>query len=265
MGILTEAESSDHEYFLPSWVPEWKAPMYHGFWSNITPAGHKAAGDSVISLIGRAKSHSIAPYIQDVNPKVVKQAHSRLTLAETLAFSKLPLGHRINESSSIAARCQRYAEGYFRENAYCRTLVGDNRSCVHQHESMRPRGGKNEPSITDKETVCFFSHFRQILTIICPGGVINNAECSRLSPMLFPLRHGFHVFWETMVNVAEGRRFFATLGGYMGLGPPGKRPGDLICVFLGAPVPWVIRQERQGIRSDRARRMLCTRMYETAR
>lgn len=56
---------------------------------------------------------SIAPYIQDVNPKVVKQARSRLTLAETLAFSKLPLGHKINESSSIAARCQRYAEGYF--------------------------------------------------------------------------------------------------------------------------------------------------------
>lgn len=40
--------------------------------------------------------------------------------------------------------------------------------------------------------------------------------------------------------------------GYMGLGPSGMRPGDLICVFLGAPVPWVTRQERQGIRSDRA-------------
>lgn len=40
MGILSEAESSDGEYFLPSRVPEWKAPMYHRFWSYITPAGY---------------------------------------------------------------------------------------------------------------------------------------------------------------------------------------------------------------------------------
>lgn len=91
--------------------------------------------------------------------------------------------------------------------------------------------------------MCYYNQFRHFLTIICPGGVINTAGFSRLSPMLLPLQIGFLAFWETMINVAEGRRFFATLGGYMGLGPPGMRPGDLTCVFLGGPVPWVIRQE----------------------
>ena len=29
----------------------------------------------------------------------------------------------------------------------------------------------------------------------------------------------------------------------MSLGPSNMQPGDLICVFLGGPVPWVIRQD----------------------
>ena len=29
----------------------------------------------------------------------------------------------------------------------------------------------------------------------------------------------------------------------MGIGPPGMRSGDSICVFLGGDVPWVVRQD----------------------
>lgn len=29
----------------------------------------------------------------------------------------------------------------------------------------------------------------------------------------------------------------------MGLGPAGTQPGDVICVFLGGAVPWVIRED----------------------
>ncbi len=29
----------------------------------------------------------------------------------------------------------------------------------------------------------------------------------------------------------------------MSLGPAEMQPGDLICVFFGGPVPWVIRQD----------------------
>ena len=41
----------------------------------------------------------------------------------------------------------------------------------------------------------------------------------------------------------QGRRFFTTMGGHMGIGPPHMRPGDMICVFLGGSVPRVVRQE----------------------
>ncbi|MCJ1266814.1 hypothetical protein MMC22_006699 [Lobaria immixta] len=253
MGILSEAESSDRRLSLPSWVPEWKAPLYDRFCSFTSDAGYKAAGDSIVNfslcdnpdqirLSGKVFDtidlmSSIAPYIQDVNPKVVKHLRSSLNRAESIAFSKLSLSHWIHESSFIATRCQRYPEGYLRENAYSRTLVGNKRPFA-PHRGCLAHGSTEEERMRH-----YYGHFRQFLDIICPGGVINTAEFSRLSHLLFPLEHGFHSFWETMVKVAEGRRFFATLGGYMGLGPPGMRPGDLLCVFLGGPVPWVIRKE----------------------
>lgn len=275
MGILSEAESSDRKLLSPSWVPEWTAPSYHRFWSYTLDeayktsgacafdAGYKAAGESIIKLSlcddpiliclsGKVFDTidlmtSVAPYIQDVNPNLVKHARSTLNMTERAVFSKLPLCNWVNESSLIAARCQRYPEGYPRENSYSRTLVGNTRPFVPHHERLA--NGKSVTSlvngrhVSEEEMMSHYSHFRQFLNIICPSGVINTAPISRLSLMLNPLAYGFIAFWETMVNVAEGRRFFATLGGYMGLGPPGMRPGDVICVFLGGPVPWVIRQE----------------------
>lgn len=258
MGILSEAESSDREYFLPWWVPEWKAPLYHRFWSYAIPAGYKAAGDSVISLSPCDDPNhirlsgkifdtidlisSIAPSIQDVDPKVAKQVRSRLTLAETLAFSKLPPW--INESSSIAARCQRYVEGYIRENAYCRTLVGDNRPFAHQHESLHAGGGENETDVTGEEMMCYYNQFRHFLTLICPGGVINTAGFSRLSPMLLPLQIGFHAFWGDHDQRGRGPEVFRhARGDTWGWGRRECVRATWSASFSVVPVPWVIRQE----------------------
>ncbi|KAF2147246.1 uncharacterized protein K452DRAFT_4112 [Aplosporella prunicola CBS 121167] len=43
------------------------------------------------------------------------------------------------------------------------------------------------------------------------------------------------------------RRFFVTRKGYMGLGPRSTRPGDKICVFVGAKTPFVLRQRKNGL------------------
>ena len=38
------------------------------------------------------------------------------------------------------------------------------------------------------------------------------------------------------------RRFFVTKSGYVGLAPENTQIGDIKCIFLGAPVPYVLRQ-----------------------
>ncbi|RDW59215.1 hypothetical protein BP5796_12139 [Coleophoma crateriformis] len=44
------------------------------------------------------------------------------------------------------------------------------------------------------------------------------------------------------VNACVNRKFFRTSGGYMGLGPQAMRAGDILVVFFGAGVPFVLRR-----------------------
>ena len=54
---------------------------------------------------------------------------------------------------------------------------------------------------------------------------------------------GYKSFEMGYRAVSQGRRFFTSLGGYMGIGPARMRPGDSLSVFLGGNVPWIVRQE----------------------
>jgi hypothetical protein len=38
-----------------------------------------------------------------------------------------------------------------------------------------------------------------------------------------------------------GRTFFRTSRGYFGLGPPDSQPDDIVCIFLGGVVPYILR------------------------
>lgn len=253
MGILSEVESSEHHQSLPSWVPEWNSPSYHGLWCYATRAGHKAAGNTSINLSlcddpnqirlsGKVcdsieLTSSIAPHAQNSSRDLIKGLPSKSQARELVVSGDVPLCLWINETRSIGVHCQRYREGYHCENAYRRTLVANN-----QPDSfVCPDHGTRLHNQSEDAMEHYYQHFRQFIDILCPGGVINTVIHSQLRHVLDLHAIGFHHFKNAMVNVAEGRRFFTTLGGYMGLGPPGMCPGDLICVFLGGPVPWVIR------------------------
>jgi hypothetical protein len=38
-----------------------------------------------------------------------------------------------------------------------------------------------------------------------------------------------------------GRAFFRTSRGYFGLGPPDSQPDDIVCIFPGGVVPYILR------------------------
>ncbi|CAG9983867.1 unnamed protein product [Clonostachys byssicola] len=49
---------------------------------------------------------------------------------------------------------------------------------------------------------------------------------------------------QAMRNVCHGRKAFTATGCSMGLGPDVLRPGDLVCVLFGGPVPYILRPLR---------------------
>ncbi|MCJ1460505.1 hypothetical protein MMC28_010887 [Mycoblastus sanguinarius] len=183
---------------------------------------------------------SIAPVttIDGIDPKITKQRRSRDRDQEMRIYSLVRLSHWISESSSITANCVRYPDDGSRETAYWRTLVGNAGQLIGDSHDDR-----EEIRISDDYALHFW-HFRQFLTKLCPGGVVNGAPLHQLlNYILAPHAHGFANFEEVYFHVAPCRRFFTTIGGYMGLGHPRMQPGDKVCVFMGGAVPWVIRQE----------------------
>ena len=51
-------------------------------------------------------------------------------------------------------------------------------------------------------------------------------------------------FFKEVARAVAERRVFVTEKGYLGLGPGNTNKGDFVCVLLGGPVPFVLRQDR---------------------
>ena len=52
-----------------------------------------------------------------------------------------------------------------------------------------------------------------------------------------------HIFNEMVIRACNGRRFFTTRRGYMGLGPSDIQIGDTVVVMLGGQVPFILRTQ----------------------
>lgn len=54
------------------------------------------------------------------------------------------------------------------------------------------------------------------------------------------------VSYMAMMDDMQNRRPFMSIKGYVGLGPAHLQPGDIICVLLGARVPYILRPHENG-------------------
>ena len=59
-------------------------------------------------------------------------------------------------------------------------------------------------------------------------------------------RHEWFEFTASFQQATANRRFFITREGHMGLGPRNIEPGDVVCIPLGAQVPFVLRAVNDG-------------------
>jgi hypothetical protein len=51
---------------------------------------------------------------------------------------------------------------------------------------------------------------------------------------------------QESLRFISGRRIMATETGFIGLAPPNAKPTDIVCIFLGAPVPIILRPHSGG-------------------
>jgi hypothetical protein len=53
--------------------------------------------------------------------------------------------------------------------------------------------------------------------------------------------HSSFLFWNAFTTCCFGRCFGLTEKGYMVIGPPGANEGDVLCLIMGAQVPFLLR------------------------
>jgi hypothetical protein len=50
-------------------------------------------------------------------------------------------------------------------------------------------------------------------------------------------------FGNAYSNLENGRKLFRTHRGYLGLTSSGTREGDIVCLFLGTDIPFILRKD----------------------
>ena len=113
-----------------------------------------------------------------------------------------------------------YANPANRDDAYYRIPIAD--------QEMTDKGFKRRATAD-----CLEGYMRVQQDIAAPALRGNNQHTSKFS--YFNLMESLH-----------HRRPFISAEGYVGLGPAGLQAGDVICVFLGAKLPYILRQSEIG-------------------
>lgn len=80
------------------------------------------------------------------------------------------------------------------------------------------------------------------------------------------IRHEVIELWSfASLNLhAANLRFFRTVKGYIGVGHPNVRPGDKVVVLLGAPVPFVLREDPEGNNMVVGERYVSAKSHQSA-
>jgi hypothetical protein len=161
-----------------------------------------------------------------------------------------------------------YSDNNSRDEAFWRTLIADsvdgkipapqNQSQYYEFwvdmldASLQDHGAGGTKAIDD--TLQKHSAFlRETFSNFNPGmdrawnsyppagksrGVISEMARQDVNHYLMLLGQSF----AQVLSAIPGRRFCVTDEGYVGLAPPGAQVGDLVCIVLGAQVPFLLRE-----------------------
>ena len=203
---------------LPSWCPDLKRPkecmQLMQFNEDLYLAGIRFSTEES-SMLAITNSNCLSIKGVEVD-KVLKIAKARLSLLEDMDKRIKHLREFLQETLRMAQEVYGTPE----PKEYCRTLICD---------TQRELDGRKWST----EEMC--AGYR----VFCAEGPLQahlNATEKSLGGLyacIAPL-------------VCGGRRFITTIKGRVGLAPVDCKEGDVICVFLGSGVPYVLRPNAAG-------------------
>ena len=245
IDILYNAGYAKVRLDLPSWVQDWSYPRGIGGLAQYSQAGYQAAGKSK-PRVRKCKDPNLL-FISGVEFDTIEQLSSTRRLESQTRMTKSSLDW-VSESLTLASSlsndyptCNESPEATTsRTEAYWRTMVA-NKSHL----------GLPAP---DKFAV-EFAVFVGVNEMVRHFSLLSVTEGATISPHVRVETSGEEptnsnpltgvgpstTFSQATDSATINQRFCITKDGYMGLVPDVATPGDIIAVFLGGVVPFVLR------------------------
>ena len=248
MGILSLAQGPVKKSSLPSWVPDWGSfinhTLQHGPWHISQTVSDFFADMGSLDLRPYMTSHGMKQKL-----RVTRDSHRGpfLTISATALDSVREVIGQTPPSNSAFENTLQFWRSIF-------TATQNSSRVNKQYEDLSSEVFRL--LTLDRERVD-----REGLWTICRA---RNTyfESAKRAYNLWAYRHSYTIpaeflqelemdenlsrFRVTSSTVAAGMQAFVTDKGWIGLGPGGMTPGDVVTIIAGADVPFLLRIDDQG-------------------
>jgi Heterokaryon incompatibility protein (HET) len=268
LDVLSWAGISNHllcgeSLTMPSWVPDWRLPfrgptdMLHGFAAGGKFESILELDESTSELVTRGKLIdrviAVMPSVGEIEEEELAQGASKWSIVNPgyvgLWYQFLEM--RLLETlASVGMDMHMYRGGDGSVwDALARTLIMDEKDVPfdykRQIDNMLPEHvakDKTQPELQDE-----FAAFRN--WIYLKLGDLTGQNRTMTVPGMVMLDYELMTYFSRVVDRSQGRRFYVTRKGYIGLGPKELEINDQVCIFAGARVPHALRPENRDFRA----------------
>ena len=241
---------------LPSWCPNFDAPKatyilagsyaaqehcfcagLHG-WGNTNKEEYEmVARKRSVSVLKFSGLLSVAGFRVDTVSQVVPDTFvwwDQVARADRAATARQTFECE-TRSLELSRKVYRDSEGV--PEAYWRTL------CANVHDD--DNGCWNKCCCSHDLHYKMFHQYLKNATNI-NSETISGVKFANIAYQGIETNDEYYQYMDSVIRACDGRRFFSTNGGRIGLGEPDTRPGDLICIFYGARTPFILRRKGNG-------------------
>jgi hypothetical protein len=210
LKILASCEMQEKPLDMPTWVPNWSVgniadPLWSPLADAQSPAAAEYLGNGVLSAAG-------------VNAASVESAEK----INFVNSSNPELIATIRRHAPADVLCGSTVGGVSLLDAYCRTIC-----CDYFGEGYLPR-------------LSHFPTFQESREALVSFLTQDGDSAVDLTPSSGPAKY---LDWAW--NFLQGRSFFKSVEGYIGLAPRAAKPGDEICVLFGCQSPLLLRRTQE--------------------
>ena len=232
LKLLSACQSYGSSTENPSWVPDWSIDArFRPMKSMIDWEAGEVEAD-VRRTFKASGSHSAQVNVSEDMRTITTQG----MVCSTISVLGTDIGNDANFDDTTESQNHMFMQSYTwwplaKERTPERTAHGERRIDAFWRTLITDMGLTRRKPTPEKEGNQFRIWMRQ-------------TNYSAFEPEDLVVSAGLHQWLEftaAFQQATTNRRFFITREGHMGLGPRNMEPGDVVCILLGAQVPFVLR------------------------